>query len=181
MQIKTTRVWENDFHKDCLENFQFPVALTFLSCEIYIYIFMTSMKIHNNSIMSYSFAAHQRSCRKVMFSVMSVHQSVILTTEGASHVTITHDALDLTIQRHPQHGVSLHRDPWAWNLIIEVTSGGHHWRHVQTCSFEDPPVLTSGGHCSNFSRQVGDTHPIVLLSCYHPQCSCGKVMFYTCL
>ena len=42
--------------------------------------------IYNNS----HFTAHQRSCGKVMFSVVSVH--------GESHVTITHDALDFTIQ-----------------------------------------------------------------------------------
>ena len=38
------------------------------------------------------FTARQRSCGKVMFSVMSICLSM-----GGPHVTITHDALDLTI------------------------------------------------------------------------------------
>ena len=38
----------------------------------------------------YIFTARQRSCRKVMFSVMPVPQSGILST-GGSYVTITHD------------------------------------------------------------------------------------------
>ena len=41
--------------------------------------------------------ARQRSCGKVMFSVESVHPSDILSIDG-SHVSIIHDALDLTIQ-----------------------------------------------------------------------------------
>ena len=81
--------------------------------------------------MSYSSTAHQRSCRKVMFSVMSVHQSVILTTEGPSHVTITHDALDPTIQRHPQHGVSLYRDPLG---MAPHYRGDIWWPSLETCS-----------------------------------------------
>ena len=36
----------------------------------------------------------QRSCGKVMFSVVSVHHSV----QGGSYVTITHDALDFNVQ-----------------------------------------------------------------------------------
>ena len=40
------------------------------------------------------------SCGKVMFSVVSVHLPVIPSI-GGSHVTITHDALNLTIQGPP--------------------------------------------------------------------------------
>ena len=43
---------------------------------------------------------HQWSGGKVMFSVVSVHQLVILFI-GGSHVTTTHDALDLTTQELP--------------------------------------------------------------------------------
>ena len=43
---------------------------------------------------------HQGSGGKVMFSVVSVHQLVILFI-GGSHVTTTHDALDLTTQEPP--------------------------------------------------------------------------------
>ena len=41
-----------------------------------------------------------------MFSVVSVCQSVILPTGGHSHVTITHDALDITVHcPTPQHWI----------------------------------------------------------------------------
>ena len=68
--------------------------------------------------------AHQQSCAKVMFSVLSVCQSVILSTGWGSHVTSTNDALDLSIEGFPhlwpqspipppplRHGTSLYRDP----------------------------------------------------------------------
>ena len=69
--------------------------------------------------------ARQQSSGKVMFSVVSVCHSVCHSVHRGSNVTITHDALDLTVQGpqpHPQL----------------VTSGGHYWRHIETCSFEDP-------------------------------------------
>ena len=47
----------------------------------------------------------QLNCRKIMFSVVFVHHSV----HGGSHVTVTNDALDLTIQGPPGHGASLYR------------------------------------------------------------------------
>ena len=40
-----------------------------------------------------------------------------------------------------------------------VTSGGQDWRSVQTCSLEDPLVLTSVGYWSPYGRQAGATHP----------------------
>ena len=44
-----------------------------------------------------------------MFSVVSV-----------CHVTITHDALDFTIQGPPpKHGTSLYRDPQTWDLTVQ--------------------------------------------------------------
>ena len=93
-----------------------------------------------------------------MFSYVSVRQSVILSTrgEGESHVVITHDALDFTVQpwtptaplpaqplgmgphcteSHPRHGFSPYKDP----RLLQVISGGHHWRPVQNCSLQDPP------------------------------------------
>ena len=42
---------------------------------------------------------HQGSCKKVMFSVMCVSQSVRI--EGSPHVTITHDALEYTTKPPP--------------------------------------------------------------------------------
>ena len=71
-------------------------------------------------------------------------------------MTITHDALDLTVERSqdirpsemgPPHPPGHHTcDP------LLVTSGGHRWRSVQTCSFEDyphSPFLASGGRNSS--------------------------------
>ena len=59
--------------------------------------------------------------------------------------------------------------PLAWDINtlplhpLIVTSGGHHWTLVQTCS--PPPVLTSsGGHRNTYSWQVGGTHPTGMLS-----------------
>ena len=61
------------------------------------------------------FIAHQRNCGNAMFSVVCV----CLFT-GVCHVTITHDALDFTIQgpspaspgvAPPQPGTSLYREP----------------------------------------------------------------------
>ena len=55
-----------------------------------------------------------------------------------------------------------------------VTSGGHHWRPVQTCSLDlivqappSPPplLLTFGGHQSTYSWQVDGMHPTGMLSC----------------
>ena len=48
-----------------------------------------------------------------------------------------------------------------------MTSGGHHWRPVQTCSLEDPPTGTDIKlrHQSMYSWQAGSTHPPGMLSC----------------
>ena len=50
-----------------------------------------------------------------------------------------------------------------------VTSGGHHWRPVQKCSLEDPPlpllVLTSGGMVTKV-RTVGKQAVGILLECF---------------
>ena len=89
------------------------------------------------------------SCGKVMYSYVSVSQSVC--PQGDSHVTITQDAMDLTV--HGPHTSDMEPPwPWPWPCPLLVTSGGHHWRPVQTFSLEDPPpltppplVLTSGG------------------------------------
>ena len=65
---------------------------------------------------------------------------------GGSHVTITHDALDLTV--HPPTDMG----PHSTGTSPAVTSGGHHWRPVQTCSLQNlpPPVLTSGDYWSMY-------------------------------
>ena len=65
-----------------------------------------------------------------------------------------------------------------------VISGGHQWRPVQTCSFEEPPqlILTSGAQ-SLSDWQVGGTHPTGMLPCLFLELlspaneSYGEVMF----
>ena len=52
-----------------------------------------------------------------------------------------------------------------------LTSGGHHWRLVQTCLLEDltpspprkPPLAltSSGGHRNTYRWKAGGTHPTV--------------------
>ena len=77
----------------------------------------------------------------------NVFSRVCLST-GGSYMTITHNAFDLTVQ-----GIL----PQTWDLTVQapsplVTSGGHQWKPVQTCSLQDPLVppaplvLTSGGY-----------------------------------
>ena len=100
----------------------------------------------------------QRSWLKLIFSLTSV------CSHGGLHVTITHDALDLTEQGHP----------WTLDLRdailpspgpLLVTSRGHHRGSLQTYSFEDhPPALTSGGQ-NSYDWQAGGTHLTTELSC----------------
>ena len=109
--------------------------------------------------------ARQRSCGKVMFSVVSVHHSV----HRGSLVTITHDALDLTIQGPfwsppPQHGTSLYRGPSIVDLSLsldwDLTVQGplNPWPDPPpehgTSLYRDPsnprpdPPLDMGPHCT---------------------------------
>ena len=55
---------------------------------------------------------------------------------GGSHVIITHDALDLTVQPSPEPTPPLDMGAHCTGApyILLVISGGDHWRHVQTCS-----------------------------------------------
>ena len=59
--------------------------------------------------------------------------------QGKSHVTITHDALDLTVQL-PTPPPPLYK---VQSLGLPCT-GGQDWRPVQTCSLKGPP--TYGQH-----------------------------------
>ena len=85
----------------------------------------------------------------------SVSQSV----NGGPHVTITYDALDITVQcPAPSPGRFGHQtwDPPA-PVPLLVTSVDHHWRPVLTCSFEDPHeqrlVVTTEAHAVSTGRQ----------------------------
>ena len=113
--------------------------------------------------MQYIFTTHQRSCGKVMFSVLSVWLAGCSQGDG-SHVTITHYALDLTVQySSPQFpfpsdmGLHCTGTPLPGHrtlLYIEsppsplsqvpllVACCGHPWRPIQTCLLQDPPTST---------------------------------------
>ena len=54
-------------------------------------------------------------------------QAFVCLQGGIPHLTITHDTLDPTVLTPP----------------LLLTSDGHHWRPVQTCSLEDLPPPTS--------------------------------------
>ena len=85
--------------------------------------------------------ARQRICGKVMFSYVSVHQSVC-PQAGSLHVAITHDALELTVHDltpppspalpHHRHDTSTPFQPGLHLLLM--TFSDHHWRPVQTFS-----------------------------------------------
>ena len=76
----------------------------------------------------FMFTIRQQTCGKAMFSVMSVCLS--FQSAGRSRVTITHDALDLTV-KDPQtwhltvQGPSLDKGPQCTGTPLLVTSGGH--------------------------------------------------------
>ena len=56
---------------------------------------------------------------------------MFLGVHGGPHVTTTLDALDLTVQPPPT--------PDMGPTALLLTSGGHHWKPLQTCSLEDQP------------------------------------------
>ena len=60
-----------------------------------------------------------------MCSQVSVCHSVL--GEVGPHVTITRDALDLTVQHPPPPDMG-HGDPHPWPYSLLVTSDGHRWR-----------------------------------------------------
>ena len=91
------------------------------------------------------FTARKRSCRKVMFSKVSV----ILFRRGPQ-MTIAHDALG--------HGYL----PLPHTLSLLLTSGGHHLRPVQPCSLEDLlPIIY--WHLV-VATETGSTHATGMLS-----------------
>ena len=69
-----------------------------------------------------------------------------------------------------------HGTPWPWLALEDTThatpllvkSGGHHWRTVQTCWFENPPspgATSGGGHWSTYGLQACGKHSSGILSC----------------
>ena len=120
-------------------------------------------------------------------------------------MTITHHALNLTVQPTPQ--------PWPCppyhikqGPLAQSLSPGHHirqgcpaptfpwpltsdiwWPLMETCSdlFTCGPqlILTSGDHQSMYSWQIGSMHPTIMLSCYYPTTELwkGNVFSHVCL
>ena len=122
----------------------------------YSVIFLHSRCFRGRANKCVLITARQRSCGKAMFSYVSVYQSVnqSVCPQGGLHVTITHDALNLTVQ------------PPTSNMgtpLLE-TSGDHHWRIVKTCSLEDPHQywhLVATEACT-----VGKQAVCILLGCF---------------
>ena len=86
------------------------------------------------------------------------HVCLPVCSQGVPNLTITHDALDVTVHSIPSPTTSARHQTWyplhrhqTWETLPSpsprlATSDGHHWRPVQTCSFENPPLgVTSGG------------------------------------
>ena len=125
--------------------------------------------------------ARQRRCLKVMVSLVcvSVHR-------GRSLVTITHDALALTVQDPLALAFppSRHGDPWPWSPLPCMGTPGPTssrygtwyppasdiwWPSLEICSSlftsgsPSTLVLISGGHWSRCGWQAGVKHPTGML------------------
>ena len=109
------------------------------------------------------FTVRQRSCGKVIFSVVSASHSV-----QGHHVTIACDALDLTSSHQmsaPVGGSSCEHYPWCIGPhCTGPPASDFWWPRLETCSnlltWGPPLVLTSGGYC----WQAGSTHSSGMLS-----------------
>ena len=66
--------------------------------------------------------------------------SVVFLCLRGSHVTITHDALDFTVQPPPRTG------PHPLTAILLVTSDDQDRRSVQTCSLQELTVEGPPNH-----------------------------------
>ena len=86
-------------------------------------------------------------------------------------MTITHDALDLTVHPPPSGPPWFPSGHGTWGPFpLLVTSGDHHWSPIQNCSLDlavqfPLPVLTSGGHQRTYRWQVGGMYSTGILSC----------------
>ena len=137
-------------------SFSFPKQLVCLCLRtILMWLFnwqyhsdRSKWNLHINSTSSSLFTSRQRSCGKVMLSVVSVCLS--------GHVTNTHDALNLTF-----HGPQL----WTWDFTVQGPPQYYpldmepHFQRLQPCPPQ--PVLTSGGQ---------DWRPVQLIHLRTPNC-----------
>ena len=92
-------------------------------------------------------------------SYLSISQS--FCPQG-SYVTITYDVLDLiTLYSDPP----LDMAPYCTRTThpSRLTSGGQDWKHVQICSLEDAPVLTSN---AIEAHTVSKWAVCILLECF---------------
>ena len=98
--------------------------------------------------------AYQRGWGKVMFLVMSVHQSVSLSMGWGSLVTITHDVLLLTVKDPLALAPAPSANPGLLDMglhCIRILPSASDiwwksWRSIQMCSLQATPlVLISGG------------------------------------
>ena len=108
----------------------------------------------------------------------SVCLSVILL--GGSHVTIIHDAFDLTAEGRPISDMSslpaLPPDILPGTppdirpeIPLLLTSGGQHWRLVQACSLEDPlhpPPSRTTSVVATEAHMVYKRALCILLECF---------------
>ena len=83
-------------------------------------------------------------------------------------MTITHDALNLTVQGPSPPTRDMGPPPGLSPFHLLVTSDSNYWRPGQTCSLENPPtlpVLTSGGMLTKV-HTVGKWAVRILLECF---------------
>ena len=86
-------------------------------------------------------------------------------------MTITYAVLELITQGPPRHRTSLYSDPpldmapycTRTTHPSRLTSGDQDWKHVQICSLEDAPVLTSD---ATEADTVSKWAVCILLECF---------------
>ena len=110
-------------------------------------------------------------CPPMKLRECNVFMCVSFCPQRRSHVTITHDALDFTIQGPPLAQSPLYRDPSG----PSTPAGDIWWPRPGTCSnlfTWRPPWcwLLVDGYWSMYSRQADSTHPIGTISCYFSVC-----------
>ena len=121
----------------------------------------------------------QRSCRKVMFSVVSVHQ--LFRPQQGPYVTITHDVLNLIVTAPPPLPAPAVTGHQTWDPLALARPRGHHtcdspaseiwWSSLENCSnllmreSLSPGATSGGGHWSTYGLQACGKHSSGMLSC----------------
>ena len=112
------------------------------------------IKVTDYIINTQIITARKRHCGKVLFSQTSV---ILFVRKGLGTSHASWDRSHGGVSRPAPPDIRPEDPPML------LTSNGHHWRCLQTCSLEDLPlpVLTSSG-----GYQADGTHPTGMLSCY---------------